>query len=814
MRIFQSIVEKQTNQENTSETGPRDMSAATVEFYNDLNRLKPLLQEEKIDECFELFLTLWNNPQHPGGGRNRLMRQRGVLVLSRVAAAKIADMDNQTLPSVARITQLYHELESLSTVKWAELVMGLIKNIITRSGARADYESYEVYKKAFARKEELLDDLVESWAVFNRHRLSPNLTDLQSSEAGKFRLAPISESLLRDYARRGDLVGAMSMIFNRFAAQHQQVPAAAVATFVLMVDPNHSTVGVRRKIKPLLDPIARILTEVDVRLPALGKTLEPYPEVLAYILTLWDTITRRLRGIQGPQNLSGLKRDSEIMRGDLGRIDRIETPAVHAHVTDALKMGDVAALETVWKQYWEESQKDVSRKEEMKGHKKLFDYFVMAFTALKRPQRAVDVWEAMVQVGIAPTLETWTSMIEGCRRSRNAVGLENVWKKLVASGQQLDYRVWSARIVGLMDCREPEAGLRALSEMQKMSKLEGGVPLSVDSINAAVAGLIRLNAMPAAQKVLTWGSEHGIDPDVVTFNTLLRPLVARSDGPQVAALLRTMGECGIQPDGATYTILLEGLISSTRDAPPEQQRRSMEQLILDIKRAGIRINMETLARMIHLLICDSKHKVHHTQGAVGVIYDYIHSQGLRPSVHIYTMLVTYYMSLTPPAVAHVDQLLADSGLLRPLEHGAGRAVGASGRVDRVFWERLIKGYAQVPGHVGRAFELFQRAGNAGAAMTLDALETLVRRLVGEGRAAEAKHVVDTVKTQRARAHDSGAEGAALGGRISTRDRERADRYWNHGFWVFAHDRGLLSLEEWKELEATTQIWAPGDERGA
>lgn len=852
MRIFQRVVEQQAKQNNSPEPKERDMSPASVAFYSGLSRLKPMLKEESIDRCFDFFMTLWSNPEYQNIRFTRLVQQKGVRVLGRVVEAKKADMDNQKLPSMARITQLYYELDSLSPAKWVELIMGLIKSIITRSGARADYESDEAYQKAKARKEELLDDLVESWILFNRHRLSANLTDLQTSEAGEFRIPPLTnDARLRYFASHGDLIGAMGMIFPRFEKHHQQVPAAAIATFVLMVDPNHSNIQVRRKIKPLLDPIARILTEVDVRIDAMRKTLAPYPEILAYVLNMWNTIIQRLRGIQGTGLSLKLKRDSEIIRGRLGRSGRSDWPAIHAQVTGALKMGDVTALETVWKQYCEDVaasetswkqhqdaiQKDVSRmkekEEEQHKIKKLFDYFIMAFTALRRPQRAISVWDAMVQTGISPTLETWTSMIEGCRRSRNAVALEKVWKKLLASGEQLDYKVWSARVVGLMDCREPEAGLRALGEMHRMSK-NGGVPLNVHCINAAIAGLIRHNAEPAAQKVLAWGSENGIDPDVVTFNTLLRPLVSRGNAPEVMGLIRTMGECGIEPDGTTYTILLDGLISKTRDAPPGEQRQSTQELIADIERSGVQTNLMTFARMIYLLLSPQKdhsqtHQHRHTEGAVGAIYDHIYARGLRPSVHIYTMMITYYLSLTPPVIAQVDRLLADSGILRDIKNTANHvggaldatsAAGAAGRVDRVFWERLIKGFATTPGYVDRAFELFERAGNVGSWMTLDALETLVRCLVRAGRTAEAKRVVDKVKSHRAITHEHGMRDRSDGMAterpptwIWNSDHNQPGRYWKHGFWSFAYDRGLLSMQEYRELPWDRSS-VPGVERGA
>lgn len=791
LRIFQRVVRQQADQEKPTEEA-RDLAPGALQFYNDLSRLRPMMKEESIERCFDFFVNkLLRNA--PFQGRNRLLKQRGTYLLGKVAAAKIIDMDNEKLPSVSQITQILQEMESLSTTRWTDLIMGLVKSIIARSGARADYPSFGAYEKAMARKEELLEDLVESWVVFHRHRLRADTADFKSSEEAEFRLPNLNEAALRTH-KHGDLVSALGLIFPEFllnvSGGYQRVPAAALATFVLMVDPNHSTINTRLKAKPLLKPIARILAVVRVRHVALCKMLEPYPDILVYVLKLWDTIITRLRGAGGTGAQQEAKTDAHITLATLGRTGDIDTVGIHAKVTDALKMGDVAMVEAGWVQYWGKGLEDPGRMEKLrKDNGLVFDYFILGFTALRRPQRAVDVWDAMVSINIEPTLKTWTSMIEGCRRAKNPVGLKNVWRKLVASGIQLDSVVWSARIVGLIDCGEPEAGLRALSEMMKLSKL-GGAPLTVETVNAAVAGLIRLNAMSAAKKVLSWASENGVEADIVTYNTFLRPMVYHGNAIGVATLLKLMSEQKVEPDGATWTILLDGLITSTKDLSPAEQSLSVKKLLADIEAAGAKANMETCARMIHLLLRDGTHSGHHTEGAVGAIYDHIRGKGLRPSVHIYTMLVDHYFRRDPPAIAEVEGLLRYRGLQFD-----------GGRMDRIFWERLISGYASA-GHIDRAFELFTIAGHVASWMTLATLETLLRCLVREGRMAEAQSVVDTVKRRRAREDIGGAAEDMFGGEALGRGSELSQRrHWRHGFWIFAHDNGLLPMHEWRELEA-------------
>lgn len=807
LRTFQRVVRDHVKKEQAAPEARRDVDPTTVEFFNDLYRLRPMMKEESMETCFEFFMTkLWTKARTER--KSRLLKQRGTYLLIRVAKAKLANIDNEKLPSVSQITQLFHEMDTLSPSKWSGLIMGLIQTIIASSTARKDFSDYKDYGKALARKQALLDDLIESWIIFYRYQLSAkdyHDSDIQSSEEAEFRIPRLNEARLRRFASREDLAGAIAMVFPYVPGMDRAVSAVALATFVLLVDPAHSTVNARRKAKPLLEPIARVLTVVVVDQSALSTLLEPYPEVLLYVLKLWHTITSRLRRVKGTGELQEYRRMAGVMQGGLGRKRDSNTNNVQEQMADALNAGNVAALEAVWAQFWV-GDSDVGLKDRMRHHHAtLFDYFIMAFTALRRPQRAIEVWDAMVSINIQPTLKTWTGMLEGCRRSKNPIGLNNVWRKLLAAGVPLDTKVWSLRIVGLMDCGEPEAGVRALTEMLAMSKLPGGAPLTIECINAALAGLIRLNATAAAKKVLSWASENGLEPDIVTYNTLLQPMVYQGNIQAVDGLLKMMREHKVEPDAATFTIMLDGLITNTKDAPPAQQRESVERLLAEMEAVNIKANMETFARIIHLLTRDGKYAYHHTEGAIGAVYDHILSKGLRPSTHIYTMLITHYFSCKPPAVAEVDKLLRTPGL---------RLDG--GGLDRVFWERVIKGYA-LAGHLDRAFELFQKGGDVATAMTLGGLETLLRCLISAGRTAEAQNVVDTVRSYQLAQARTWAPKAGQTPRAAAdiddfmsrsssvpdeRDLEGATRkFWKHGFWVLAHSSGLLTREQWSEISA-------------
>lgn len=787
LEIFERVVRQQVEQEDVpTESAPG--SPAALQFYNDLAQLKSMLRWQSIESCLEFFLTrVWNNV--PFEGRNRLLKQRGTYLMTRVVQAKMDDWDNEKLPSLAQTAQIFRELDSLSCKKWADSIMSLIRNLVTRSTAKADYPDAEAYERSMARKDVLLQDLIDTWVVFHRHRLSPHRNDDLESQEWSLRFPRLDQVLLREYARRGEAIKAINMMFPQiWGNDFKSIPVVAIASFVVLADPAHSSLGAQEKAKPLLDTLGKILAVVPIWKTGLQSIFAEHPDVLAYVLARWDSLISQLRQTDRPKHkpeniFSKPEVNPETNTEAKAEVKRRGGPGsniIMHQVNTALGMGDADAVEAAWARFWDtEAVLDEDRKAELQTMDKLFHYFILAFTALHRPQRAVEVWDCMTRIGVEPTIKTWTSLIEGCRRSKNAVGIENVWRKLLASGLEVDEEAWSARVVGLMDCGEPEAGLRALDEMLHQSKL------TIAPINAAVAALIRLNAMSAARKVLDWASQNHIEPNIMTFNTLLRPLVVQGNAAQVDSLLKMMKEKGVEPDEATFTVLLEGLIGGSKDADPAEQVKSINDLFDQMTAAGVQANMQTFARMIYLLLSEPGANNYE---AVEAIRGHIHNRGLTMSPQMHTILVDHYFSLDPPNLAAVEDLMNKGGLKWKMLVKRG--------LDRVFWERVIKGYAKA-GDVDKAYEIFEQVDNIGSVLTLDTLSTLLRSLVKEGKREEAKKTVELVK--RHRQNFQASQTGAMEGPNLIRQKQRG-RYWRHRFWAYAVEHGLLSPAEWKELE--------------
>lgn len=761
------------NRQDGPVTKQRDRFPDEVDFFNSLERLRPMMNDESLDRCFHFFLDkVWSKVSYRSSS---LLKNRGIILMQRVAEEKSKDMYNDKWPSMAQITQITQEMGSLRPIDLSGMIIALIESIIASSSLRADYTSDEAHQKALTRKQELLEDLVDTWIIFSRNRLNPDISSLSPSQEAQFRLPEIHRIKLQMFAKQGDLSAALGLVLpNSLPSSNSNVHAAALATFVLLVDSSHSNPSIRRKAKPFLVSIGRVLAAFQTKNPSLEKIFQPFPQTLWYVMRSWSSLITKLHQlIPSPVSVTHELED-RIINGSFGEAVALDPRHFQKRLSSALLMGDVGSVEAVWVQYWGEGDvPDERRALEMRRHPKLFDSFITVFTALRRPQRALDVWNAMTRIGIGVTLETWTAMIEGFRKAKNPVGLEGVWKKLVASGMQLDHKAWRTRVSGLMDCGEPQAGLQALKELAEQSKQRGGVSLTIESVNAAVAGLIRLNAMTAAMEVLQWASEYGVNPDIFTYNILLRPLLQSGKTAQVESILQLMRAQGIQPDATTFTALLDGFIVSSRNKTPDERMSMMREFMDNMEKAGVNVNIDTLGRMIHLLIRDGQQTIHHTKGVVGAILEYAEKKSLRLSRHIYTILVEYYFSKNPPDVDAVNELIMDP---------KGLILGATGDLDRVFWERVIKGFASV-GDGDRAFGLFQQINSLGTALTLDCLETLLRCLVSQDKMLEARTLAMTVAKDRRNSEQQ-------------RQIEGPHRFWRHRFWGLAHDLKLLSPNEW------------------
>ncbi|KAL1843780.1 hypothetical protein VTJ49DRAFT_7490 [Mycothermus thermophilus] len=776
LSIFQSIVESQAGAPATP--GAPAAGAAAIELVKDVARIQTMLEHEgaTLAAAFAYFEdTVYPQIKDNGAVPQIIKNQIAAVLLEPLALTKPKDFDSNELPSVARITDIMIELDVLRPFAWAALVIELVQHIYRQKTVPEAYSSVKDFETAMARRDVLLYDLVGAWRAFCAQRSSTP----HGSSAPK---PPTKSVQTGKNAQNNTFQDAFAAMFPQYLLPSMLKPSlAAFATYKLLTEPFNRTRSIQSEAAPFLGMMKALIFQNTTARRA------PKPEDFETVLDVYPDLSRFLWPPKSTKD-QGYLNSASVFR----ETSRNAVATMYHHVNEAIKNKNLGTIQRTWAQFWgEAATPDAARITKLAKHPDMFDLFIYAYTVLRRPKLAVEVWNNMERIGIKPTIKTWSSMLHGCVKASNLAGLRTVWDKLVRSGIQLDTAIWTARIHGLFACGDPDAGLRALEEMAHIwtnrrdpQYAHVAVQPSIEPVNAALVGLLRLNRRNDVNKLLTWASRRGINPDLYTFNTLLRPLVRAGDMKGIDEVFATMRSINIEADVATFVVLLEGALNQIGCLPPAQQVAVVERIFAAMKEAGVEINMHTYAKILHLLLREGSR----AEEPVKAVLAHIWRRGLELTSHIYTMLVDHYFSRDPPDCAAVTALIEN------------RRLHENRAIDRVFWERVISGYAQA-GETGRALDIFNRVFVAGSTITFSTLYDLLRPLLAEGNVAAAARVVEAArKIGRLEDGETGAGAATADG----------GRYWRHRFWHLVYRHGLMGQHlEAKFLQANQESMNQG-----
>ena len=784
VEIFKSIVGSQTDQRDATQrySDPKSqrLLSGVTQLLENMERKGQTVAETYA--CFEQ--DIYPQIRDAQDAVASIVKEKLVTELfARICREKARDFASADLPSVSRLSQLMVELGVLKPAVWANLVIELIQYICQMSTSPTDYTSIESYENSMARRDAHLHDLMGAWKTFTaeavpappRAETPAETTVTETADLGT--PPPKSDRRLAYVApRKGWDMGARPSLANAFAALFPDYPPgslirpswAAYATFVMLADPFSHNRAILEEALPFSRLMRSLLDSVTTPDVAEFKPIfAGYPRLLNYILS------------QQQQDQGHSKRGASRRLRDGQSLNKT-AEAIHKQVGQAIKARSVEALNKSWLGFWGEAPKpDEERARQLQQLPDLFNYFILAYMRLRHPQLSFDVWNRMIEIGVRPTIKAWTALIQGCTYAKNSNGIKVVWDRLVASGIKLDTAIWTARVSGLIIGGDPRAGLAALNEMAEIWKRRDApennaiaVQPSIEPVNAALACLIRLDRMSTAKKVLAWAAKHGINPDIYTFNTLLRPLVRQGKVAEAQELFDMMQRLDVQADDATYTILLDAGMAGIAARPPEEQAEAVSKMIRDLKSAGFEANMQTYAKMVYLLLQEGDR----ASSAVKAVLAHIWGRGLELTPHIYTMLAEHYFSRSPPDAAAVTALIED------------RRLHTNPDIDRVFWERVIKGYCAV-GEIRRALDISSKVFATGTILTFSTLYDFLRALIGAGEMEAAKALVTTASNIK-EADEILEETRVLPGAPA----RRPARVWKHRFWYLAEDAGLLEDE--------------------
>ncbi|KAI0128375.1 hypothetical protein BJ170DRAFT_621322 [Xylariales sp. AK1849] len=731
-----------------------DMDAPIATTYTFLRtELYPIVREEGVS-IPKVFFTVVSS------------------VMQKLISVKMHNMWASDLPPVAEIFRGCADIGEMRPGQWMLLVGKLVTHLCEMSGSPADYPSIEAFEKHVAARDEIVADLLECWKVLSLPKdMGMKPSGDEDDIIDGFWFPRLDKFATKKFHRSGNFTLAFNSLFPQYPANllGEKHAVLAIATFILIMDRTRSSAIARRTMSRFMSKVAHLLTFVGINDKTLRRAVaSTFSDMESYIMNQWPTTKEHLRHIdemsdhsadtvrwQKPEQFKGVSEQDVFDASHIGR-----------RLAQAYGTRNANEVDRLWETFALVPRGTVEeRAAELQKHPHLFDSFINTYMALNQPDKAIEVWNTLPKVDLLPTIKTWNVMLDGCKKARNASGLKMIWARLVDSGVGLDVPIWTTRIAGLMDCNDPEAGLGALEEMAALwrgAKQDGkkhAVQPAIQPVNAALQGLIRLNKTSGAQKLLAWAKAQGIRPDIITFNLLLRPAVREGRDKEIQAIFKSMKTLNINADAATFTIILDGILTKHNARDPDKQVEIVETTFNEMQAVGLEAGVQTHGKMIYLLLRSGDR----AQESVKAVLDHLWDHGHELSPHIYTMLVEHYFSRRPPDLATVDSLLRRRRLLDYDD------------MDRVFYNRVIKGYA-LAGAIDAALKIHWKLSAAGFFVDLSTQYEVLRALVLSGRAEEARTLVqDTIAKYS--------------------DRNGEEGWRGHAFWHMAARNGII---EWAQ----------------
>jgi pentatricopeptide repeat protein len=618
----------------------------------------------------------------------------GRALILRIVQARDDDPFSTILPTFTEVMSVYSQLGVLNGTDWTDVLFSLIARLLEFQKSEPRNSSHE---------DMLISDLVGCWnVVFRQVGQSQRRVTTDETSYDWSHVPSISSKDAIDAYRKRGIQGCFGLLVPNIPFHHlNSVPVVAAATFNLLSQEHIAQKSVVREAAPLISSLGRVigLLSLDTR-PTTTPTGPAAAFVDEFVKSTWpgtrELATRFLsqRAAKTPISSS---RGAALTRSSF----------LHKRLHDALTRQDIHQVDRLWTDIVElpaRKEQSIHGEQADKADPKGFftirtcNQFILTYMALRRPNRAIDVWNQMLSKGLSPNISTWDCMLTGCKKSRDFKALEGVWARMQDLQVQPDAVCWTTRISGLVECNQFDRAMHALDEMgqiwlaaarrqhgskKKIDELRdvGDVPDAIkpttSTVNAAIGGFLKKHREGDAHRILAWAANYGIRPDTITYNTLLRPLIRNGQTEEALALLQKMNDDGLKADVATFTTVLD---ETFRDAEhsSEEQSKIVANIFTEMEAAGIQANLHTYGKIIyHLLECSSGDLT-----AVNGVLERMSREGLQPSPYISTMLVEYYFSRDAPDLDAV-RFLIDRSRLEPES------------VDHIFWDRVIEGYSGV-----------------------------------------------------------------------------------------------------------------------
>ncbi|KAG4025760.1 hypothetical protein MFRU_051g00250 [Monilinia fructicola] len=694
--MFEEALKQQSIRQPVHAENLTQKTSSSVRSYEYGEQFKKMLKEERpLGDCWSFFVehfgpVAWKNGSIVRSSWPASLKS-GVPSLLRLIRDKRKEQPFcNDVPTFSEMILVAFELGLLRGTQWIQMIVTLIRSIL------------EVGLNT-VKGQELLNELLMCWNIVCRRRSRQSqIEEYNKSSSNWSKLTSHTMHSIFLEKRHNGTQYAFSLLTPQFPpGQMYQLPTVALATLSLLLKLDSTGVGADavRNAQPLMSRFSSTVNACEMSLGDAAVFFRDIPEpIVNLVRNDWSTI----KEFSSKQEISQNFRATENERSH----------SLHRRVSDAFARRDVAQLDQLWSQaqklpvYHDPTDKGGSDSGYRPGYltSAFYNYFILVFMGLKQQSRAIDVWNHMIKSDLTPDIGTWDALLNGCKMSRDAKALEQVWAMMIESGETPDVNCWTTRISGLIYCYKADDGIRALDEMgrlwlaavrkkypnfkienskksensKKFKDIKDAVRPTIATINAAVSGLLKMQEIEAANRILAWADQWGIIPDVQTYNTLLGSIVRAGHKEKTPELLTVMEGQGVQADAATFVTVLDQAFADIETLTPEERIEAVNKTFLAMEQMNVTPNLYFYGKMIHLLL----QGVPTDTRPVTEVMARMARQNLTPSTYIYTILLEYYFAQSPPNFRAATTLIE-------------RAKITVGSVDHIFWDRLIEGYARL-----------------------------------------------------------------------------------------------------------------------
>ena len=624
------------------------------------------------------------------------------------------------------------------------------------------------------KRDSYIRDLIDMWkSVSQMKRTGQRDRNLQFTLPTLEKVLAIIDgpsatvSLDSDEPRWDPETNALSAIFSQFQTAHGRYAIPGLLATLATLSDSAIRPKMLNDAAPLLE-LTRIALGrcnvddafIDSIFNADGTRFhrQRLPQMAKMVKERWDQIQQLLN-----------QEDATWRQGLLVRPDRKSARTktlVHfhkllraAHATD-----NKGVIISLWRDLRAAMERSETLVAEMRSEPEFMDFWQFVWCASKIPEKLEETQAVMEQIGLEPTIKTYTGMMHGWKLARDADKITAMWDSLISARVKLDTHAWTERISGLIELGNLQKGIETLAQMLtlwkdavKRQQPGAAVQPTIEVVNAAFKPLIRIDKK-AAYDVLEWAGREGIHPDVLTYNILLSECFRnKGSDDDVQNLLKTMQDQGIQPDAATFTIILEEALGNLAHASAQQQVDAVDHVIADIKAANLQPNRETYAKMLYAVASLSNG----SDEAIEAVLRHMRSAGhTQISPHMVLILINRVIDLGQRNPDTIHALLERHGF---------SSVHAG---DQRLWEQVVSAYANL-GDTKRAMDLYSELRREGRPLTRpSSLRDLLLTLIEQEAMGTARRIVKDALAD--------LEGQSF-----------SDRWWRHHFWHQAYKYGLL-----------------------